>query len=177
MKTIFAIFTIMFLAITPTKAFAFNPAFDIIEFRHYPSLSELKDTSDLIGLGEIKGVTNQYVTARRIAQGRLVNYIQRFDMRQAFKGRPQKVLLLNTGVSPLPPPRDPINARYPGPLANGQYIIFLKKIPGTPYYQLNGGWQGLYPVIQGKTVSLYHEGFPELHQLTPDQFMEKLRRE
>jgi hypothetical protein len=42
-------------------------------------------------------------------------------------------------------------------------------------YTIVGGWQGVYPVYEGKTISLKEEGFPELNQLTLRQFEAKIR--
>ncbi|MGV3489224.1 MAG: hypothetical protein ACO1OC_11660 [Tuberibacillus sp.] len=159
------------------QANAFNPNRDIVIFKKYPNIHQLKAVSDLIGYGKMGRVLNTYATGRTVSQGKLVNYVQRFNTIQRFKGSAQTVKLLMTGVDPLPPPRDPINATFPGPFADGEYILFLRKIPGTEFYQVTGGLQGVYPLFQGRTVSLYHEGFPDLHQLTVKQFQEKLEAE
>ena len=177
MKKLLLCFVLLSNLFYVTEAKAFNPTQDIITFQKYPDVKQMKEASDLIGYGEIGAVLNKYDTHRTVSQGKLFNFVQRYKITQGIKGKPQTVSLMITGVEPLPSPRDPINAVYPGPLASGHYIMFLNKIDGTPYYRMTGGWQGIYPVIQGTSIALYNEGFPELNRLTPEQFRNKIQSE
>jgi hypothetical protein len=82
--------------------------------------------------------------------------------------------VLTTGVNPLPEAKSPLNLKYPGPLADGDYVLFLKRVPGTPYYQFTSGMQSVYPLISGRTISLKDIGFQSLDQLTLHQLGSKL---
>jgi hypothetical protein len=172
-KVITLIIFFVFGWISP-KAMAFNPKQDILYPQRFPALKQLVQGSDLIGWGDVNEVTNRFSTPISVSHGKLVNTVQLFRVKQAFKGTKTSINLLVTGVEPLPRPRDPLNEIYPGPLASGSYILFLKNISGTNYYQLSGGWQGVYPILNQKSVALYGIGFKDLDQLTVSQFLQKL---
>lgn len=42
-------------------------------------------------------------------------------------------------------------------------------------YSIVGLWQGVYPLYDGKTVSLRGQGFPELNQLSIRDVADKIR--
>lgn len=174
MKTKIILILIFFSLFTPSVS-AFNPSENILSYHNYGSLKQLVQHSDMIGYGEIGDVLHRYPTSIAVNHGKLVNTIQPFQMNQVIKGDQNTANVMITGVEPLPDADDPLNQIYPGPLASGSYILFLKKIKDTNEYQLAGGWQGVYPIISGKSISLYGIGFKDLNQLTVDQFHEKLR--
>ncbi|WP_134683949.1 hypothetical protein [Brevibacillus migulae] len=137
---------------------------------------DLIERSTLIVYGWADSAEQQtYPTGKRVPSGALVNFVQTLHVKRAFKGAsPKLIQLLSTGIEPLPDPKDPLNNRYPGPLAEGDYIIFLKKVSGTNLYTTVGIWQGVYPFLDGKSVALRGSGYPSLEQLSLDQFGKKL---
>ncbi|MFC7392675.1 hypothetical protein [Scopulibacillus cellulosilyticus] len=146
---------------------AFNVHHDLIKSAQLKTSQDLIASSDLIILAEIQGVSYQFNTGRHTDIGKFINYVQPLSVKTVYKGSEQHdVHLLTTGIYPLPKPENPLNNLYPGAIENGTYLTFLKKIPGTPYYQLNGGWQGLYPLINGRTFAL-SGGFTRFNDLAP----------
>ena len=98
-------------------------------------------------------------------------------MKEFLKGRaPAIIRLVTSGVDPLPDPSDPLNRIYPGPLAEGDYIYFLKPIKDSDLYNLVGVWQGVYPVSNGKTIALEGEGYPQFHQLSLTVMKKKIKK-
>jgi hypothetical protein len=137
---------------------------------------ELVRQSTLIVVGTTDATYRSYPTSRRVAAGRLVNFVQMVKIERFLKGSGSRtVKLLSTGVQPLPPPPDPINLIYPGPLGEGRYVLFLRALPGTDVKSAVGIWQGVYPLIQGRTIALRGAGFAELHNLTVAELERKLR--
>lgn len=123
-------------------------------------------SSPLVLLGQFKNAKQTIKTNYVVGNGRIYNYLQAFTVDKVYKG-PQapQVNVLTSGVVPLPEPEDPLNVLYTGSIAEGNYLVFLKKVPQTDDYQLNGGWQGLYPIVNGRIISLFGEGKPELDNL------------
>ncbi|WP_332237687.1 hypothetical protein [Sporolactobacillus sp. KGMB 08714] len=140
----------------------------IIVTQRNPDLRSLIKTSDLIVYARLNAGINKWETGRTAAPGRkLVNSRQILHIRDAYKGTASSpAYLLSTGVEPLPRPEDPLNAVYPGPLADGDYVLFLKQYSDRYYYILNGGFSAVYPVYGGKIIALY-EGFKELNGKSP----------
>jgi hypothetical protein len=139
---------------------------------------ELIEKADLIVYGRYDTAQQVIPTTRRVSGGMLVNYIQTFHVIESFKGPANRIIrIVATGVDPLPKPDSRLNITYPGPLEEGVYICFLQRIPGKSLYHVIGGWQGVYPVHQGRTISLVEAGFTGLGQLTPEQFKEKVASE
>ncbi|MEJ8547929.1 hypothetical protein [Brevibacillus borstelensis] len=137
---------------------------------------ELTLRCDLIVVGLTDERHQRFPTTKRVPSGRLVNYVQTVQIERVIKGSaPSRVQLLSTGVEPLPDASDPANLSYPGPLGEGQYLLFLKKVNRTDLYSIVGLWQGVYPLYEGKTVSLRGQGFAELNQRTIRQVENKLR--
>ena len=168
------LFFIFLFGYTFSVAQAFDPKTDTLKTQSFDTLNHLVQGSDFIGYGQIVGGAQHFRTPNTVPHGKLVNTIQRFEIKQSFKGPIAPINLLITGVEPLPRPSDPLNIKYPGPLAPGSYILFLQKIIGTNYYQLTGGWQGVYPIVQGRSISLYEMGFHNLDQLTIHEFHQEL---
>lgn len=139
------------------------------------SAAELVKQSGLIVFGQIEGM-EAHPTSRRVVDGTLVNYVQTILVQKTLKGASQRTLkLLITGVEPLPKPSNPLNLIYPGPLAEGSYVFFLRPVPGTQLYSLVGIWQGVYPLFKGKTVALKGSGYPEFNGLSVEQLTETIR--
>jgi len=136
---------------------------------------DLVERSSLIVFGWADSAQDKHPTGKQVPSGALVNFVQNFHVERSFKGSTPKLLqLLTCGIEPLPDPRDPLNNRYPGPLAEGNYIIFLKKVTGNDLYTIVGVWQGVYPFIDGKTIALKGSGYPSLEHLSLDQFSKKI---
>jgi hypothetical protein len=136
---------------------------------------DLAGRARLVVYGWTDSAQEEYPTGKQVVSGKLVNYVQTIHVKRALKGTsPRLVKLLTCGIDPLPDPRDPLNNRYPGPLGEGNYILFLKKVSGANLYTLVGIWQGVYPVVDGKSVALKGSGYPLFRQLTVDQFAKKL---
>ncbi|USG68208.1 hypothetical protein NDK47_13375 [Brevibacillus ruminantium] len=137
---------------------------------------ELIVKSDLIILGWPNQSYQTFETGGRIGQRRIVNFVQTVRVEKVLKGHVlAPVKLMSTGVEPLPDPADPVNMRYPGPLAAEQYVLFLKKVSGSDLYSTVGLWQGVYPVYDGKMISLRNLGFTELNQITMRELEEKIK--
>ena len=142
----------------------------IVDTKRVASDSQLVHAADLIVYGRYDTAMQVIRTNRKVRSGKLVNYIQHFHVRHAFKGSTGPIIrIVSTGVEPLPQPGKPIHKTYPGPVAEGAYLIFLKKINGRDLYRLIGGWQGLYPVENGKLVALQDAGFPVLQGMPIEQ--------
>lgn len=140
-----------------------------------PTVKRLIQTSDLVIYGSSNATYTKYDTNKWKDGKHLYNYVQPISVNKAYKGHAEnQVNVVTTGVEPLPKRDDPINKLFPGPLADGNYIIFLKQIKNTEFYQLNGGWQGMYPYINGQLISLEQAGFNIFHGLTLSQFQKKL---
>ncbi|QRG65092.1 hypothetical protein [Brevibacillus choshinensis] len=137
---------------------------------------DLVKQSELIVVSWVDSANQSVSTRRTLREGALVNYVQSLHVKQALKGSGQRLLkLVSTGVEPLPDASSPLNRTYPGPLAEGNYILFLRHVSGTDLYSTVGLWQGVYPLSQGQTIALQGSGFSELNQLTVEEFARKLR--
>jgi hypothetical protein len=137
---------------------------------------ELYDRSTLIVFGWTDSAHREYRTGERVPSGELYNFVQKIHVKRALKGTSSQFLnLLTTGIEPLPDANDPLNNRYPGPLAEGEYVCFLKPVSGTDLYTIIGVWQGVYPLIDGKTVAIKGAGYTAFDQLTIQQLATKLK--
>lgn len=139
------------------------------------SLDELVRTSTIVAYGRFDTAHHSKTLRKQVNDRTLVNYGQNFHVYRYIKGSGPMVLeVLTTGVEPMPDADSPLNISYPGPMAEGMYIAFL--VSGeSPYYLINGRWQGVYPMKDGKSITLQGAGFPELNQLTLEQFQAKVR--
>lgn len=137
----------------------------------------LTQSADLIVEGHLEDGQENYPTDREISGKRIVHYVQRIRVQAILKGSASSpIKLLTSGVEPLPDAANPLNKTYTGPLEAGDYIFFLRKAGGTDYYTLNGLWQGLYPVYNGKSVALLaNGGFAAFDQLSLPQFQGKVK--
>ncbi|MFF2528279.1 hypothetical protein ACFVS2_05120 [Brevibacillus sp. NPDC058079] len=141
----------------------------------YSSLAELVKKCDLIVIAWVDSAHRAYPTGRAIPQGKIVNYTQRLQVKKAIKGTASRLLtVISTGVEPLPDASSPLNLQYPGPLAEGNYLLFLRKVSGSQLYSTAGLWQGVYPIYQGKTIALSNLGFTELNQLSQEEAIRKI---
>ncbi|MBW5467148.1 hypothetical protein GPJ61_04575 [Brevibacillus formosus] len=141
----------------------------------YSSLKELVKKCDLIVIGQVDSNHRAYPTGHTIPQGKIVNYTQSLHVKTAIKGSSSRRLtVISTGVEPLPDASSPLNLQYPGPLAEGNYLLFLRKVSGSQLYSTAGLWQGVYPISQGKTIALTNLGFPELNQLSQEEVVRKI---
>lgn len=139
------------------------------------SMKDLVHQADLVVWGWPDSADETYPTHQTVEQYNLVNYVQTLHAKKTIKGTSSPLIrLLSTGTDTLPPTTSPLNRLYPGPLAEGDYICFLKKLPGTDLYAVIGGWQGVYPMLDGKTVALRGFGYPDFNALTLEQFEQKL---
>ncbi|MGE7274239.1 hypothetical protein ACQKK5_22605 [Brevibacillus panacihumi] len=141
------------------------------------NVRDLVQTCDLIVSGRTDSHFQSAPTGVSLGHGKVHNYVQSFRVQRTWKGSaPQVIKLLTTGIEPLPDARDPLNLTYPGPLSEGEYVLFLKKVHGTNLYRLVGVWQGVYPVQGGRTIALLGAGFAELNGLSLDQIAQTLQR-
>ncbi|MBH0332649.1 hypothetical protein ABH14_23375 [Brevibacillus brevis] len=141
----------------------------------FSSLAELVKKCDLIVIGRVDGIHRSYPTGRTLPQGKIVNYTQRLQVKKAIKGTASRLLtVVSTGVEPLPDASSPLNLQYPGPLAEGNYLLFLRKVSGSQLYSTAGLWQGIYPIYQGKTIALSNLGFTELNQVSQEEAIRKI---
>lgn len=141
------------------------------------SSKDLIQQADLVVLGYPDVPDHEFETGQMAGSFKIVNYVQTMHVKRVLKGTTSELLdLVTTGVNPLPDPSHPLNKTYPGPLAEEDYICFLKKLPNSEYYTIIGGWQGVYPIFDGKTVSLENFGFKEFNGLTVEQMEQKTKR-
>lgn len=140
-----------------------------------PSLEELVRTSTLAAYGRFDTAHQSKVLRKQVNDRTLVNYSQNFHVYRYIKGSGPMVLeVLSTGVEPMPDAESPLNLTYPGPMAEGMYIVFFYD-GESPFYLINGRWQGVYPMRDGKSIALQGAGFQELNGLTLDQFHAKVK--
>jgi hypothetical protein len=148
----------------------------IVTITRVTNIKDLVSSSTLIAFGWFDTSDQKQPLDKNVQGGKLVNFVQSFHVEQYLKGTNNQIInVLSTGIEPLPDPTNPFNKVYPGPMAEGQYVSFLKPVPGTNFYTIVGGWQGVYPVFEGKTIALEDEGFPELNLLTIRQFETKIK--
>ncbi|WP_411501595.1 hypothetical protein [Brevibacillus centrosporus] len=137
---------------------------------------ELVNQSELIVVAWADTSNQSASTGRSLREGKLVNYAQTLHIKQILKGSSARMLkLVSTGVEPLPDASSPLNRTYPGPLAEGNYVLFLQRVSAPNLYSSSGLWQGVYPLFQGKTIALEGAGFSELNQLTIEEFEKKVK--
>ncbi|MFS0555995.1 hypothetical protein [Brevibacillus sp. 179-C9.3 HS] len=142
----------------------------------FPSLAELVKKCDLIVIAWVDSAHQAYPTGRTIPQGKIVNYTQSLQVKTTIKGTSSRLLtVVSTGVEPLPDASSPLNLQYPGPLSEGNYLLFLRKVRGSQLYSTAGIWQGVYPIYEGKTIALTSAGFSELNQLTQEEVVRKIK--
>jgi len=159
-----------------TSAHALNPKHDPINYEATQSLTNLVHQSDVIAMGTFGPANHAFQLGKQVDSGQLVNYSQFLTIKTVWKGHPaNQIMVLTTGVHPLPDAKSPLNLKYPGAFADGDYVLFLKHIPGTPFYQLTSGVQSVYPLISGHTITLKDVGFESLDQLTLNQIGAKLK--
>ncbi|MBP1155678.1 MULTISPECIES: hypothetical protein [unclassified Paenibacillus] len=154
------------------SAFSFDaqPNLNKLRLTHtkVASPDKLIRAADLIVFGRFDNRTVSYPTGVPLGSGQLVNYVQPLHVHQTIKGSTGQspIRVLTDGVEPLPKPSDPLNLTYTGPVAQGEYVSFLRKLPGTDMYILMGQWQGIYPVVGGKLIALHEGGFQQFMGLT-----------
>ncbi|MFT8871188.1 MAG: hypothetical protein ABF868_02735 [Sporolactobacillus sp.] len=136
--------------------------------RQFRSAEELKHTADTIVIAHVNEDERSWSTGKRTDSGhRLMNARQTLRISSTLKGRAlSTACLLTTGVQPLPPPHSSLNLLYTGPLAEGDYALFLKKYGIGCDFLLNGGFSAVYPLYDGKTIAL-DQGFSEFGSKTP----------
>ncbi|MDQ0337463.1 hypothetical protein J2S00_000233 [Caldalkalibacillus uzonensis] len=144
-----------------------------------PNAQALVDQADLIVYGTPREEPKQEPTNQKVNDGELVIFYQSFEVKEVIHGPgSRRVEIVRPGVEPLPPPEDPINLVYPGPLADSvDYVLFLKQCDTTRHYYVVGVWQGVYPLDpQGRTIALLEEGFPTFHGLTVEEMKRKINQ-
>jgi hypothetical protein len=139
---------------------------------------ELIHNSSLIVYGWFDSADEKYPANKKVDDGELVNFVQKVQVKRSIKGNPPQIVrVISTGIEPLPDPSNPLNKVYPGPMAEGEYVCFLREIPGTDVYYIVGGWQGVYPVYEGKIVTLEDVGFSQFEGLTIEELEAKIKAE
>ncbi|RKQ88866.1 hypothetical protein [Brockia lithotrophica] len=142
---------------------------------------DLVRRSSCVVLGDLDGGVRRYALPHRIAGRRLVVSEQPLYLRRCLFSAdegplPSVLALFSPGLEPRPPAEDPLTPRFPGPFAPGRYVFFLRRLPPRrDACTLVGGWQGLYPVVCGRTVALEGYGFCEFDGKTIDELAAVLR--
>ncbi len=148
----------------------------IVKSEPVSSEASLIGSADRIAYGWFDSADRELDTGQKVKSGKLVNFTQTFHVERSLKGESSRLIrVLSTGIEPLPAAKDPLNNIYPGPIVEGTYVCFLKKLPRQDVYTIIGGWQGVYPVHDGKTIALEGAGFPQLGGLTLDQVAARVR--
>lgn len=147
----------------------------IVPVQQIHSVKELVTASDLIAYGSFGEITKREDTSQMVEGRRIVHYVQPFYLLTPMKGEEtMRVEVLTEGVEPSPSIEDPLNKRFPGAVAEGEYVVFLRKIPGASLYRIIGGWQGLYPVYEEVLIVLEEGGFKELGGLTVEEMKRRV---
>lgn len=137
---------------------------------------DLTKRSDLIVVAWTDSAHQSFPTRHMIQQRKMVNYLQTIQVKKVLKGSSARLVdVVSTGVEPLPDSSSPLNLKYPGPLGEGNYVLFLQLIKGTNKHSIVGLWQGVYPLYQGRTIALQGVGFSELNDLTLIELEQKLK--
>ncbi len=177
MITVQPLFSLIYVAllIVPVFNFTASPETKPVQFHTVTSIEALIERSDLIAVGTLEPAYQSQSIEQNVNAYHLINTKQFFKSSETWKGAPvTQVTLLSTGLKPLPKARSPLNLKYPGELAKGKYVLFLKHVGGTPYFQLATGMQSVYPIYKGKSISFVDAGLPELNQLSLKTFREKV---
>ncbi|MBE3596204.1 MAG: hypothetical protein IMW86_04070 [Hydrogenibacillus sp.] len=141
-----------------------------------PELLSLTRRADSIVLATVGKVQAREPTGQMIGRRRLYRYRQVLTSRRRISGRMDGARVLVTeGLEPSPPVDDPQSARYPGPYAEGEYILFLRYDAAHRGYRLVGEWHGVYPVIGGRLIALVGYGVQALSGLTVDEATAAIR--
>lgn len=160
----------------PTSAVT-DPARLRVDDTPAANLADLLRRSQIVATGWTDNTVQAFPTGRSVRAGRIVNFTQWLHVQKIIKGPSStRLRLLSTGVEPLPERFSPLNQKYPGPLGAGHYLLFLQRVKGTDMYSITGLWQGVYPILQGRTIALEGSGFGELNGLTQAEVEQKLRR-
>lgn len=139
---------------------------------------ELIEMSNLIVYGQFEAAVEEHRTNEQVDGGELINYVQPLKVLKAIEGKPEAVIrVISTGIEPMPKPRDPLNEVYPGPMAEGEYVAFLRAVPDTDLYTIIGGWQGVYPIYEEKLISLEAYGFPDFLGMTLKQLERRISQD
>ncbi|MCO7125762.1 hypothetical protein NIE88_08260 [Sporolactobacillus shoreicorticis] len=143
----------------------------LIKSEPFISSTLMKQESDLIVFTHLDQQVRKWATGQRLPSGaRFINAEQVLQIHEVLQGHaPSPSLLLTTGIDPLPDPHDPLNEQYTGPLADGDYVLFLKQYHDSQRYVLNGGFCAVYPVVSGKIIAL-DEGFKQFSGMTVSEF-------
>ncbi|MFT8362565.1 MAG: hypothetical protein ABF586_07040 [Sporolactobacillus sp.] len=161
------------MAVSVSKAAPIDRPITLFTTRPVPTGNLLIAQSDCIVAVHLDGHYMSWPTGKRLPSGaRLVNSRQILHRLRVLKGSAPDALL-TTGIRPLPEPHDPLNKLYTGPLADGDYLLFLNHYSRTDA-QLNGGFSAVYPIYQGRTIAL-EEGFPSLGGKTLDEVAQLLQ--
>lgn len=138
---------------------------------------QLSSSSALVAYGWFDSADQEVHTSKKVSGKQIVNFVQTFHVKESLKGQSDQLIrVVSTGVEPLPDADDPLNKTHPGPLAEGNYICFFKKIPNSDLYQIVGGWQGVYPYMDGKSISLQDGGFTDYNGLSLAQFKQRIQQ-
>ncbi|RKD25116.1 hypothetical protein BEP19_04665 [Ammoniphilus oxalaticus] len=175
-QLLFLVLTIVSFGCFVTVTAETNIASLQLDLTPVPSSSELIQEADLIARGRPRPSEQQIPTNQKVGAFTIVHELQRIDVRKVLKGSTvSSVTVIIPGLQPLPETSNPLNNKYPGALAQENYFFFLKKIPDTSFYTIIGGWQGVYPLFEGKTIALRGLGFQNLGGLTVEQFKRKIK--
>ncbi|AFC30330.1 hypothetical protein PM3016_3497 [Paenibacillus mucilaginosus 3016] len=141
---------------------------------------ELAAKAEIVVAGSLEDDTKAYPTGRRVGSRPLIHYVQTFRIRSVLHGTAVssgRLELLTDGFDPLPLPADPLNLSYTGPLVQGDYVCFLRRVPQTNLYYLAGGWQGLYPLQGTRVIALEKQGgFAAFGGMTLEELKVKLEQ-
>ncbi|MED0674364.1 MULTISPECIES: hypothetical protein [Aneurinibacillus] len=174
-KHFVCIFLLLGCDLPATAQYNMIPKF-IINSQPTTNVKELINSSTIIAFGKFDAANQKQPTGKRVEGGELVNFVQSFHVKKFLKGTgPRSIRVLSTGIEPLPDPSHPLNKVYPGPMAEGEYVCFLTSVAGTHLYTIIGGWQGVYPVHEGKVISLEQSGYSEFNQLTLQELEKKIQ--
>lgn len=177
-KFVSALLVTLALLSVPAPSIHGNPDYAKVQIdtRHVASAKELVKRSPLIVSAWCDTAFQEIPTPLRVEGRKVVKFTQTMHVKNIIKGKASRLItLISEGVDPLPDSSSPLNKRYPGPLAEGDYLCFLQPIPNSNLYSLVGLWQGVYPMYDGKPVALEGFGFPQFNNLTPSDLRKMIK--
>ncbi|MCL1632598.1 hypothetical protein M3N64_11785 [Sporolactobacillus sp. CPB3-1] len=155
--------TLLFFILLLTDTSVSKAAVDqLIKSEPAESGTAIIQKADLIVHARLDEHINRWDTGQRLPSGaHFVNAEQEIHVQQILKGHTAIPMnLLTTGIEPLPAPSDSLNKQYTGPLADGEYVLFLTRYSSSGLFILSNGFSSVYPLYLGKTIAL-EDGFHE----------------
>lgn len=153
-------------------------AFKVNEHTH-EDVCTLLQASQMVAVVSVDDSVEEVPTGEHIQNRRVVRVRQPIHIKEILNisgTMPGETVTLQTyALDPPPPLDDPLNARYPGPYAEGTYVMFLRAVDDKTYETVEG-WKGVYPLVQNRLVALEGFGIAALMGMSKDMFKDVLKQ-